>query len=33
MTALLDSIPGAWERTSEGVADAKEGRVVPLDEL
>ena len=33
LTALLDSIPGAWERTMEGVADAKAGRVVPLDHL
>ncbi len=33
LTALLDSIPGAWERTTEGVADAKAGRVVPLDLL
>jgi len=33
ITALLDSIPGAWERTMEGVADARAGRVVPLDQL
>ncbi|MEW6225927.1 MAG: hypothetical protein AB1627_14985 [Chloroflexota bacterium] len=33
IAALLDSIPGAWERTMEGVADAEAGRVVPLDEL
>jgi hypothetical protein len=32
MTALLDSIPGARERTMEGVDDAKAGRVAPLDE-
>ena len=32
MTALLDSIPGAWERTMEGVADAEAGRVTPLDQ-
>ena len=33
ITALLDSIPGAWERTQLGVADVDAGRVVPLDEL
>ena len=33
MTALLGSIPGAWERTLEGVADARAGRVVPLSDL
>jgi hypothetical protein len=33
MSALLDSIPGAWDRTLEGVADARAGRVVPLDQL
>ncbi len=33
ITALLDSIPGAWERTLQGVEDAKAGRVVPLSEL
>ena len=33
ITALLDSIPGAWERTLEGAADARAGRVVPLSEL
>ena len=33
ITALLDAIPGAWERAQEGVADAKAGRVVPLVEL
>lgn len=33
MTALLDSIPGAWERTLEGVVDAKAGRVLPLEQL
>ena len=32
ITALLDSIPGAWERTMEGVADAEAGRVTPLDQ-
>ncbi|HET7026104.1 MAG TPA: hypothetical protein VFI28_00275 [Candidatus Limnocylindrales bacterium] len=33
ITALLDAIPGAWERTMEGLADARAGRVTPLDEL
>ena len=33
ITAILDAIPGAWERTQEGLADAKAGRVVPLDPL
>ena len=32
-TAVLDAIPGAWERVAEGMADAKAGRHVPLDEL
>ena len=33
ITAMLDAIPGAWERTQEGLANAKAGRVVPLDQL
>lgn len=33
ITAILDAIPGAWERTLDGLADAQEGRVVPLDQL
>ena len=33
ITAILDAIPGAWERTLEGLADVKAGRVVPLDQL
>lgn len=33
LTAILDAIPGAWERTQEGLADAKARRVVPLDQL
>ena len=33
ITAILDAIPGAWERTQEGLADAKAGRVIPLDQL
>jgi predicted transcriptional regulator len=33
ITALLDSIPGAWDRAQEGLADVAAGRVIPLDEL
>jgi predicted transcriptional regulator len=33
ITAILDAIPGAWERTQEGLGDAKAGRLVPLDQL
>ena len=33
ITAILDAIPGAWERTQEGLADAKAGRVMSLDQL
>jgi hypothetical protein len=33
ITALLDSIPGAWDRAQEGIQDVKAGRVTELDEL
>jgi predicted transcriptional regulator len=33
ITALLDAIPGAWERAQQGIADLEAGRVTPLDEL
>lgn len=33
VTALLDSIDGAWESSQEGLADAKAGRVVPLEDV
>lgn len=33
ITMLLDSVPGAWDRAQEGVADVATGRVIPLDEL
>jgi predicted transcriptional regulator len=33
ITELLDSIPGAWERAQEGLAAARAGRFLPLDEL
>ncbi|CAN5582314.1 hypothetical protein BH20CHL7_BH20CHL7_14930 [soil metagenome] len=31
ITAMLDAIPGAWERTREGLAAATATWVVPLD--
>lgn len=33
IAALLDRIPGAWDRIDAGVADARAGRTVPLDEI
>ena len=33
LTAILDSIPGAWERTQEGLEQARRGEGVPLDDL
>jgi hypothetical protein len=30
---LLDSTPGAWERTQEGLAQARRGEGIALDEL
>ena len=33
ITALLDTIPGAFERSQQGLADVEAGRVVQLDEL
>jgi hypothetical protein len=33
ITSLLDAIPGAWERTQEGIEQAKRAEGVPLDEL
>ena len=33
VTALLDSIPGAWERLQEGLADAQAGRFTALEDL
>ena len=33
IATLLDSIPGAWDRAQEGLADVAAGRVIPLDEL
>jgi predicted transcriptional regulator len=33
ITALLDAVPGAFERAQEGLADVRTGRVVSLDEI
>jgi predicted transcriptional regulator len=33
VTEILDSIPGALERAQAGLAAARAGRFVPLDEL
>jgi hypothetical protein len=33
MTSLLDAIPGAYERSQSGLADAAAGRVIDLDDL
>jgi len=33
ITEILDAIPGAWERTQEGLAQASRGEGTPLDQL
>lgn len=33
ITEILDAVPGAWERTQEGLAQAARGEGIPLDEL
>lgn len=33
VTAILDSIPGAYERALEGLDDVRAGRVIPLADL
>jgi hypothetical protein len=33
ITEILDAIPGAWERTQEGLAQAARGEGSPLDDL
>ena len=33
VVALLDRIPGAWDRVQAGIADVRAGRTIPLDEL
>lgn len=33
ITEILDAIPGAWQRTQEGLAQAARGEGTPLDKL
>lgn len=33
VTQVLDSIPGAWERTQRGIEAAERGDTIPLDNL
>lgn len=33
IVALLDSVPGAYERTQEGIDQARRGEGIPLSEL
>lgn len=33
ITALLDGIPGAHDRTMQSLQSAREGRTIPLDQL
>jgi predicted transcriptional regulator len=33
ITMVLDSIPGAWDRAQDGLADIAAGRVTPLDDV
>jgi len=33
ITEILDAIPGAWQRTQEGLAQAARGEGTPLDQL
>jgi hypothetical protein len=33
ITEILSAIPGAWERTQEGLAQAERGEGKPLDDL
>ena len=33
ITTVLDGIPGAFERAEAGLDAARDGRVIPLDEL
>ncbi len=33
ITEILDAIPGAWDRTQEGLAQAAAGEGTPLDHL
>jgi enoyl reductase-like protein len=33
ITALLNEIPGAYERAMQGLESARQGRTIPLDQL
>lgn len=33
ITVILDAIPGAWDRTQEGLAQAGRGEGMPIDDL
>jgi hypothetical protein len=33
VAALLDGIPGAWERAMDNLASAREGETIPLGQL
>jgi len=33
ITEILDAIPGAWERTQEGISQARRGEGISLDDL
>lgn len=33
ITEILDSIPGAWERTQEGLEQARRGETIPFADL
>jgi hypothetical protein len=33
ITEILDAIPGAWQRTQEGLSQSARGEGTPLDEL
>jgi hypothetical protein len=33
VAALLDALPGAWERANQGLKDARAGRTINLDDL
>ena len=33
ISALLDAVPGAYDRAQQGLADVRAGRVVKLDDL
>jgi hypothetical protein len=33
ITEILDAIPGAWERTQEGLEQSRRGETVPLSDL